>query len=193
MFYYLWTLADFQRNDQTFLESNTIKEKQKLNIILDLNGLLLHRYFSKSSMHQNIRCGKGWIALRPGCIEFLTLMVEKYNVGIWSTALRQNVEPLITALQGQSETRLSFLFVWCQEQCEVYSNGKIYRPDKLGVEAMFKPLAKLGNIFKCDARRTILIDDSPYKGSVNPQENCIYPPTFNSQENCIYPPTFNSS
>ena len=137
----------------------------------------------KSSNHQNIRCGNGWIALRSGCIEFLTTLVEKYNVGIWSTTLKRNVEPIISALQSISNTTLSFFFVWYQEQCEVYSNGRIYRPDKLGVEAMFKPLSTLGGLFKSDARRTLLIDDSPYKGSVNPQENCIYPPTFNRFKN----------
>ena len=176
-------MTDSQKEDLILSGSNPSLEKQKLNIILDLNGLLLHRYFTKSSNHQNIRCGNGWIALRSGCIEFLTTLVEKYNVGIWSTALKQNAKPIISALQSLSNTTLSFFFVWYQEQCEVYSNGRIYRLDKLGVEAMFKPLSTVGSVFKCDARRTLLIYDSPYKGSINPQENCIYPPTFNPLKN----------
>ena len=37
-------------------------------------------------------------------------------------------------------------------------------------------------VFECDARRTILIDDSPYKACISPPSNCIFPPTFNIQD-----------
>ena len=173
-------MTESQRTYQNISNSIEEIEKQKLNIILDLNGLLLQRNFTKSSKHQNIRCGKEWITLRPGCLDFLASLVEKYNVGIWSTALMHNLKPIIDALQEFLGSKLPFFVVWDQEKCSVCKNGKIYRPDKLGVETMFKPLSTLGMIFNCDPRRIILIDDSPYKGSINPQENCIYPSTFDT-------------
>lgn len=109
--------------------------------------------------------------------------MKKYNVGIWSIALKRNVESIIIALQNHSNTKTSFFFEWYQDQCEVFSNGKIYQPNKLGVEVMFKSLSTTVSVFKCDARQTLLIDDSPYNGGINPQENYIYPSTFTSLKN----------
>lgn len=45
---------------------------------------------------------------------------------------------------------------------------------------MFKPLQYVWNEYGnvCEHSKTILIDDSPYKGCPNPLENCIYPQTF---------------
>ena len=43
---------------------------------------------------------------------------------------------------------------------------------------MFKPLAKLSKSHGCYPKRTIIIDDSPYKCCVTPPNNCIFPPSF---------------
>ena len=59
---------------------------------------------------------------------------------------------------------MPFFVVWSQEACEKDKSGKLARPDNPTVQAMFKPLSKISACFDCDARRTVLIDDSPYKG-----------------------------
>lgn len=43
---------------------------------------------------------------------------------------------------------------------------------------MFKQLEKMGRCFDLDPTRTILVDDSAYKGCVSPSSNCIFLPTF---------------
>ena len=47
---------------------------------------------------------------------------------------------------------------------------------------MFKPLSKISACFDCDACRTVLIDDSPYKGCASPDNNCIYPAKFDEEK-----------
>ena len=60
--------------------------------------------------------------------------------------------------------------------------SKLVRPDNPSIQAMFKPLSKISTCFDCDARRTILIDDSPYKGCASPDNNCIYPTKFDEEK-----------
>ncbi|MCO5546895.1 hypothetical protein L7F22_000332 [Adiantum nelumboides] len=47
---------------------------------------------------------------------------------------------------------------------------------------MFKPLVKISQLFECDPQRTVLIDDSPYKGCASPENNCLFPRTFNEKQ-----------
>ena len=77
--------------------------------------------------------------------------------------------------------------VWGQEDCYIHGLRKVYRPDKPLVEAMFKPLLRVWNQCKsiCNKRNTLLIDDSPFKGCINPPNNCIYPPSFQGQLDCM--------
>ena len=50
------------------------------------------------------------------------------------------------------------------------------------LQAVFKPLSKIAACFDCDAHRTVLIDDSPYKGCTSPDNNCIYPAKFDEEK-----------
>ena len=73
--------------------------------------------------------------------------------------------------------------VWGQEDCYIHNLRKVYRPDKPNVEAMFKPLLRVWYQCKtlCNTKNTLLIDDSPFKGCINPADNCLYPESFQGQ------------
>ena len=75
---------------------------------------------------------------------------------------------MVTSLGKIAGAKLPFFVIWGQISCYTYEKKKLFRPDNPGVEAMFKPLAKLSKCYGCDPRRKILIDDSPYKGCVTP-------------------------
>ena len=77
---------------------------------------------------------------------------------------------------------MPFFAVWAQEACEQGQSKILFRPDNPRVPAMFKPLSKIAACFDCDSRRTVLIDDSPYKGCASPDENCIYPTKFDEEK-----------
>ena len=158
-------------------------EKSMLTIVLDLNGLLLKRSPSPSLHHKSVQLdSKRYIILRPGCIQFLKTVLERFNVAIWSTATRNNVLQILRALEDLAEDVLSFFAIWFQEGCYTAQNQKLFQPDKPNVEASFKPLAKIAMGFECDPKRTVLIDDSPYKGCISPASNCIFPPEFDGEK-----------
>ena len=158
-------------------------DKSMLSIILDLNGLLLKRSPQPSSHHKSVEIDSNrYVILRPGCIQFLKTILERFNVAIWSTATRNNVLQILRALDSLVGYTLPFFAIWCQDGCFTAQSHKIYRPDNPNVEAMFKPLAKIAMGFECDPQRTLLIDDSPYKGCISPANNCIFPPQFDGEK-----------
>ncbi|MCO5586769.1 hypothetical protein L7F22_040711 [Adiantum nelumboides] len=152
----------------------------QLCVILDLNGLLLQRCFARSQKFQSFHVGQHWVVLRPGCMEFLDALFARFRVGIWSTSLLKNVTAMIRCLETNAKKKYPFFMIWGQEQCHRHATKTIYRPDKMGVEAVFKPLKYVWSQFGdlCENTRTILIDDSPYKACTNPIENCIFPKSY---------------
>lgn len=173
-------------------ESSTTQvrlKKSMLTIVLDLNGLLVMRSQQPSQVYPSFQVSKNiHYIIRPGCLEFLKMVLERFNVGIWSTAMEKNVLQMVKCLQEKVGQVLPFFAIWGQEGCLIYSKRKLFRPDKPNVEAMFKPLEKMGRCFDLDPMRTILIDDSPYKGCVSTSSNCIFPTSFdlsNKEDNIL--------
>ena len=83
---------------------------------------------------------KRYSVLRPGCIQVLKILLESFNVGIWSIAIESNVHQILRLLQDRAGEILPFSVVWSQEACEKDKSGKLARPDNPTVQAMFKPL-----------------------------------------------------
>ena len=77
--------------------------------------------------------------------------------------------------------------VWGQEYCYIHGLRKVYRPDKPHIEAMFKPLLRVWNQCKsiCNRENTLLIDDSPFKGCINPASDCIQPNSFQGHPDSV--------
>ena len=93
-------------------------EKSILTIILDLNGLLLKRSPQPSSHHKSVQLDtRRYVILRPGCIEFLETILQRFNVAIWSTATRNNVLQILRALNNLAGDTLPFFATWYQEGC----------------------------------------------------------------------------
>ena len=118
------------------------------------------------------------MVLWPGCLQFLQILLERFNVGIWSTTTEDNVLQILSILQDKVREILPFFAIWCQRTCFIHSSKNLFSPDNPTIQSMFKPLAKISACFECDPRRTVLIDDSPYKGCVSPNNNCIFPLKF---------------
>ena len=173
-----------RNGDTTSSVSPTISRKSVLTIVLDLNGLLLKRCQQKpSTIYESIQMdSKRYIVLRPGCIQFLKILLGSFNVGIWSTATKSNVHQILRVLQDRAGEILPFFVVWSQEACEKDKSGKLARLDNPTVQAMFKPLSKISTCFDCDACKMVLTDDSPYKGCASLDNNCIYPTKFDEEK-----------
>ncbi|MCO5600372.1 hypothetical protein L7F22_054483 [Adiantum nelumboides] len=124
------------------------------------------------------RQGKGSASQRPSNME--PLSDEAIILAEINEENKEELQILIRTLTNRAETTLPFFAVWGQESCFVLEN--LYRSNNPNVQAMFKPLAKMSFEFECDPRRTILIDDSSYKGCVSPANNCIFPMMFDEKK-----------
>ena len=110
-------LEEVQRaGDSASSSRPIILKKSILTIVLDLNGLLLRRCQNPSYLHESLQYGsKSHVVLRPGCLQFLQILLERFNVGIWSTATEDNVLKILSILQDKVREVLPFFAVWSQE------------------------------------------------------------------------------
>ncbi|XP_010683895.2 uncharacterized protein LOC104898504 [Beta vulgaris subsp. vulgaris] len=171
----------------TKLESLSISKKKLL--VLDLNGLLIQRAHkcNKSEIPLNRRpdgvYGQRLVYRRPFLEEFLKFCLERFEVGIWSSAKESNVDGILEcAFKG---LRSSFLFVWDQNKC---SDSGFKSLEKKCKPIFFKELKKLWQISApkrgehlFSESNTLLIDDEPYKGLLNPPNTGIFPRKYDAR------------
>ena len=151
-------------------------------LILDVNGLLLHRIYRKSNLMPDAgkMIGEFTIFLRPEAKEFVAWCRQRFNVVIWGTAMLRNIYPLLELL----EVAAPGLLVLGQEDC---LRTGLEHPDCPGKEILLKPLGVVKEKLRehgqlADADRFILVDDAPYKSAANASDTCISPPAWSAVE-----------
>jgi len=145
--------------------------KERL-IILDLNGILVHRVFEKDRSKDQmngvngkdcVREGNFIIRKRPGCDEFLDSIFARAEVGIWSSAMKHNVIPMAKYIMGDHYKDL--LFIWDKDDCE-----KIKAVVEGEQPTFAKNLRTVWDKYPCfNEDNTIIIDDSEAKMINNPK------------------------
>ncbi|KAI5432279.1 uncharacterized protein LOC127128663 isoform X2 [Lathyrus oleraceus] len=161
--------------------------KKKL-LILDINGILVdvvsHPFPKK--IKRDAMIAKKALFKRPFCSEFLNFCFEKFDVAVWSSRMEKNVNSIINHLLGNMSQRL--IFCWNISQCTKTNIKALGNNHKLVV---FKDLRRIWDKYYPDLpwekgyyneSNTLLLDDSPYKGLLNPPHNSIYPPTFSCRQ-----------
>ncbi|KAJ6843290.1 uncharacterized protein M6B38_297225 [Iris pallida] len=165
------------------LERALLSPRKKKLLVLDLNGLLADIITDSHNAHktQNKISGKA-IFKRPFCDEFINFCFEKFDVGVWSSRKRYNVDCVVDFLLGDSKHKL--LFCWDQSKCTYTGFNTLenrYKP------LVLKELKKLWNKEGSDLpwekgdyspSNTLLVDDSPYKALCNPKHTAIFPQPF---------------
>ncbi|XP_023640770.1 uncharacterized protein LOC17888339 [Capsella rubella] len=159
------------------------KEKKKL-LVLCLSGLLLHRVH-KNDMRKNPKnrspdasCGPNLVYKRPFAEEFMKFCLERFKVGIWSSACEKNVDIVLSIILENLEDKL--LFVWDQKEC---TNSGFKTLENSEKPIFFKDLSK---VFQCfngfSSSNTIFIDDEPYKALLNPDNTGLFPLSYDSSD-----------
>ncbi|XVF58445.1 hypothetical protein PTKIN_Ptkin07bG0067500 [Pterospermum kingtungense] len=152
-------------------------------LVLDLNGLLAD-IICPPPMNYTADAYIAGRAIfkRPFCDDFLRFCFGRFEVGIWSSRNRKNVERFIDFLMGDMKRKL--LFCWDSSFCtgtQFSTPGHRYKP------LVFKELRKLWGKQDPDLpwekgyyneSNTLLIDDSPYKALLNPRHTAIFPHSF---------------
>ncbi|XP_019099757.1 PREDICTED: uncharacterized protein LOC104784220 [Camelina sativa] len=163
----------------------SLAAKKKL-LVLSLSGLLLLRVHKKDMRKKtknrspDASCGPNLVYKRPYAEEFIKFCLERFDVGIWSSACENNVDMVLSIVLEDLEDKL--LFVW------VRVDLLIIWPKK---PMFFNDLSK---VFQCfsdfSASNTIFIDDEPYKALLNPDNTGLFPVSYdasNKNDNLLDP------
>ncbi|MCE3050081.1 hypothetical protein HAX54_046441 [Datura stramonium] len=155
-------------------------------LVLDLNGLLADifplQYVPYGFKVDTIVSGKA-VFKRPFHDDFLQFCFEKFNVGVWSSRIRKNVELVLDFLLGNAKEKL--LFCWDQSHCT--DTGFPVVGKRRNKPIILKKLKKLWEKFEpdlpwergeYDESNTLLLDDSPHKALCNPPNTAVFPNTY---------------
>lgn len=143
-------------------------------LILDLNGILVYRNYAPNSSSSDdkipdgaIRRGNFIIWKRPGLEKFLEYVFHNFNVAVWSSVSKRNLDPLIEVVFGPLKQRL--LFSWDQSRCE-----KTNHPLTNKKPLFLKNLSEVWKEYSMfDEKNTLIIDDTSLKMQNNPSDCCI--------------------
>ncbi|XP_019194959.1 PREDICTED: uncharacterized FCP1 homology domain-containing protein C1271.03c-like isoform X1 [Ipomoea nil] len=152
-------------------------------IILDVNGLLGDVVRRRVPGGASFSGGTSEIIKRPFCDDFLRFCFDKFDVGIWSSRLKKNLDPIVDYLLGDQKKKL--LFCWNMSNC---TQTGFKTPENKHKPLVLKELRKIWeNEFPnlqwfvkgyYNESNTLLLDDSPYKALLNPVHSSIFPETF---------------
>lgn len=148
-------------------------------VVLDVNGLLIDRVLAAhkddegEAVEPDSRVGQFFVYDRPGMRAFVSMLLDRFVVGVWSSARLYNLTGLVEHIFGAEKHRLAF--VWGQEHC-TYA----------GMSAAKKPLflKELGRLWSEEGfaqyapHNTLLVDDDAYKAARNPPFTAIHPSKF---------------
>ncbi|KAJ1418876.1 HAD-like superfamily [Sesbania bispinosa] len=164
------------------LEKLNLGPRKKL-LIMNLNGFLLCRF--------NIRDKKGipksrradgkyantLVYKRPFSEEFMEFCLEKFEVGIWSSAIERNVDYALDFAIGKMKSKLIKLNVLI---LGFKSLENKFKP------LFFKELNEVWDTVKkggpYSASNALLIDDKPYKAFLNPPNTGIFPVPYKPED-----------
>nr|GEZ88818.1 hypothetical protein [Tanacetum cinerariifolium] len=117
---------------------------------------------------------------RPYLDDFLSFCFENFNVGIWSSRMMKNLDPVVDCLFGDLKKKL--LFIWDASHCR--NSGMRTLEDRYKC-IVFKELRKIweknGSAWvkgTFNESNTLLLDDSPYKALLNPKHTGIFPISY---------------
>ena len=144
-------------------------------LILDLNGVLIHRIRSarsaKTSEHEvlpegAIRLRNFFVWKRPGLNEFLEMVFRHFDVAVWSSVRQENIGDLVDEVFGNWKGDL--VFVWDQRKC-----GNFADPKARNGRHFLKNLSDVWRSYPMyDEVNTLIVDDSESKMKNNP-EGCV--------------------
>ncbi|KAG6758659.1 hypothetical protein POTOM_039018 [Populus tomentosa] len=176
-------------------------------LVLDLAGVLCDRVFHKNRANipdnrtPDDASGSFFVYKRPFCEEFVRFCLERFDVGIWSSAKRTNLETALDCVIGEFKGRL--LFVWVGDQIRAYAikiafgyrygrteealSLSLITKENKNKPIFFKELKKLWDNKSSNlpwrkgqysSSNTLLIDDKPYKALLNPPCTAIFPTEY---------------
>ncbi|CAJ2632438.1 unnamed protein product [Trifolium pratense] len=175
--------------DLSLEKLNLVPKKKKL-LVMNLNGFLLHKvYFHDKealpkSRTDHYRSYNFLIFKRPFSEEFMKFCLERFEVGIWSSAEVQNIDGALDIAIGE-ESKNKLLFVWNQDQCRITTNSITSKECK-EKPIFFKELRKVWETVEkggpYSASNTLMIGDKPYKAYLIPENTAIFVKSYDPED-----------
>ncbi|WVZ05606.1 hypothetical protein V8G54_018952 [Vigna mungo] len=174
------------------LEKLNLGPRKKL-LVMNLNGLLMHRVHIRdiwkvsksrsrdgvygSFLVNNLNMIIIVVFKRPFCEEFMKFCLERFEVGIWSSAKEYNMDAALAIAIGSIRKKISFKL----DQSHCTDSG--YKSlEKATKPLFFKEFNKMWEKAKksgpFNVSNTLLIDDKPYKAFLNPDNTAIFPESY---------------
>ncbi|KAI3762694.1 hypothetical protein L1987_53135 [Smallanthus sonchifolius] len=182
------------KNEDNSCGDNSHPHLKKKLLVLDVNGLLVDIVADPDEAYKPDKIiGSKAVFKRPFCDEFLKFCFERFNVGVWTSRTRRNIEQVLKFLAINTQ---QLLFCWDQFHCTQTGFNTI---ENSGKPLVLKELKKLWE--KKDRNlpwdrgvynesNTIFLDDSPYKALRNPPHTAIFPYSYSyrdTQDNGLGP------
>ncbi|KAM0831051.1 hypothetical protein ACQ4PT_065821 [Festuca glaucescens] len=164
-------------------EGSLVRFQRKKLLILDLNGILADINTDRNVAHMadgRVR-GKN-VFKRYYLDDFLRFCFQNFELGIWSSRMKVNVDAVLDILMKDLKRHL--LFCWDASQCTTTNCATLENNSK---PLVLKELKKLWNKEDPDLpweqgefspSNTLLVDDSPYKALRNPPHTAIFPQPY---------------
>jgi hypothetical protein len=147
---------------------------KKYTICLDLNGVLLARYYkndpNKPPREPEYIVKNRSIYLRPGFNKFINVLLHNFNLGIWSSVRKDNLDVICNTIFSREQIK-RLMFVLDGSYCTIIPSDN----DK---PLMLKETQKLFDMFKIDPAYFVFVDDSEYKASLNTHGISIHPTSY---------------
>ncbi|PNY05314.1 NLI interacting factor-like phosphatase [Trifolium pratense] len=175
---------------------NLVVPKKKKLLVMNLNGFLLHRFIHRhilrdgryvpnpilGSRRADSISGNFLLFKRPFSEEFMKFCLERFEVGIWSSAQEHNIDGALDLAIGE-ESKNKLLFVWNQDQCRQTNTASKESNEK---PIYFKELQKVWEKVEkggpYSASNTLMIGDKPYKAYLNPENTAIFAKSYDPED-----------
>ncbi|CAK8544001.1 unnamed protein product [Lathyrus sativus] len=168
------------------LEKLNLGPKKKL-LIMNLNGFLLHRVHvrDKKGIPKSRTADNKYryflLFKRPFSEEFMKFCLERFEVGIWSSAMEHNIDGALSCAIGSSKNKL--LFVWDQDKCTDSGFKSLENKQKpLFFKELKEVWSRVNKGGPYSASNTLLIDDKPYKAFLNPPNTAIFTESYDAED-----------
>ncbi|CAM8913682.1 unnamed protein product [Rhodiola kirilowii] len=160
------------------------KKKKKKLLVLSLGGLLFHRVYRYNAdkipkrRSPDTRYGSFLVYKRPFAEDFLKFCLERFEVGIWSSAREWYIDNALDCLMRGLRPKLAF--IWDQKKCTDSGFKSLENSDK---PLYLKDLKHVWDNKHGDlpwskghfsASDTLIIDDEPYKSLLNPPNTAVF-------------------
>jgi len=164
-------------------EGSLVRFQRKKLLILDLNGILADINTDRDIARVadgRVR-GKN-VFKRPYIDDFLRFCFQNFELGIWSSRMKVNVDAVVDILMR--DLRRHLVFCWDMSKCTTTQAATLENNRK---PLVLKELKKLWNKEDPDLpweqgefspSNTLLVDDSPYKALRNPPYTAIFPQSY---------------